>query len=1085
MVGRKAGLDQVGVATNLEGRPSPPLQERHSSVTTVPSASPSPPPPKKRKLTPLKRVEPQASASTTDPLHPSSALPEAKPFSGSPRAFSSQFTAGYVGDLIVEGWSTTSDMKGSPYLNNGDSVRIQRDDADARIPASSVSKSSVNGLSKGKGGQMKLAFASKPKSAPNKRFASNKENNIVRFLNSKKVVEVGRLPNNTASWLSKLMDLKIVSVSGTVIDCPKPLRTGNNVILRLKVYMLPVAFQSSLFMLGLDSSSSNPEKSSWHEEGKETLDEQILRERKVSLLKLFDAVNMKPTRSNRNRLGKQAVVPLCEGLGVAMSSGSKVQPRSSGKAKEVIGDEEDAEEVEVEGEELTDQQVANIYTKAQQSEKLLRMPEMQPSSSFTLTLRPYQKQALKWMYDLEMGKGDEETEANNSMHPLWEEYNFAPDQDEFGMIDLSQPEIPFYMNPNSGELSLEMPKMSRNCRGVGLGKSIMLASLLHTNRGPEPPTNAQKQTSKPKGKLKLDVAFRPKVESSTDEADAMEGPSSTLIVAPVSLLSQWQSELTRSGEGGESPLSILLWHGQSRAVLGAGVDVVITSYGTLASEHAKVQSSGRNASSPLFSTKWKRIVLDEAHYIKSRTSKTAKAVYGISRESRCHWALTGTPITNRLDDLFSLLHFLQFQPWSNFAYFNSFITKPFLDKDPRAIDVVQVILETVLLRREKTTRDASGNPIVQLPPKTIEIKHLELSEAEEKLYHTIYRAVKRDYDKLNASGQLTKNVTSMLARIMTLRRAACHPALVRDSKFPEDDDDIRIDTKDDDAYAHSVLQQLGNYDDEDEDARSCPICFETMEDDQVLVSDCKHTGCKACIVGHLRKLESEGKVGTCPICSGPAQETELLEVVRKHRNSIRATSADTDIVIHSSPSFTLRKNNFESSTKLDALVSALRALRGQDPCFRAVVFSQWTSFLDLISRALDRERFAWSRLDGTMSQPQRARAIEEFVKPGREARVFMISLKSGGVGLNLTTANFVFMMDCWWNEAVEDQAVDRVHRIGQDRPVMVTKFIIKHTVEERIIQIQKRKSAIASGALRGRAADSKEVVENFKIMFED
>jgi len=214
------------------------------------------------------------------------------------------------------------------------------------------------------------------------------------------------------------------------------------------------------------------------------------------------------------------------------------------------------------------------------------------------------------------------------------------------------------------------------------------------------------------------------------------------------------------------------------------------------------------------------------------------------------------------------------------------------------------------------------------------------------------------------------------------------------------------------------------------------------------------------------------------------QETELLEVVRTRQNPVRATSMDKDTA-SGSPSFTLRKNNFEGSTKLDALIASLRTLRDQDPCFRAVVFSQWTSFLDLISRALDRERFAWSRLDGTMSQPQRARAIEEFVKPGREARVFMISLKSGGVGLNLTAANFVFMMDCWWNEAIEDQAIDRVHRIGQDRPVTVTKFIMKHTVEERIIRIQKRKSAIASGALRSGEVDGKEVLENFRIMFED
>src|SRR5258707_15523020 len=119
------------------------------------------------------------------------------------------------------------------------------------------------------------------------------------------------------------------------------------------------------------------------------------------------------------------------------------------------------------------------------------------------------------------------------------------------------------------------------------------------------------------------------------------------------------------------------------------------------------------------------------------------------------------------------------------------------------------------------------------------------------------------------------------------------------------------------------------------------------------------------------------------------QETGLLEVVRMRKHPVRATSVDNDAT-SSSPSFTLRKNNFESSTKLDALIPSLRTLRDQDPCFKAVVFSQWTSFLDLISRPLDRERFAWSRLDGTMPQPHRARAIEEFIKPGREARVFII-----------------------------------------------------------------------------------------------
>lgn len=118
-----------------------------------------------------------------------------------------------------------------------------------------------------------------------------------------------------------------------------------------------------------------------------------------------------------------------------------------------------------------------------------------------------------------------------------------------------------------------------------------------------------------------------------------------------------------------------------------------------------------------------------------------------------------------------------------------------------------------------------------------------------------------------------------------------------------------------------------------------------------------------------------------------SQESELLEVVRKPQN-VRATSSD--VLPDSLASITLRKNDFQSSTKLDALLRSLRALRDQDPCFRAVVFSQWTSFLDLIAQALDREPFAWCRLDGSMTQPQRSRAIEEFIKPGRQPKVFIV-----------------------------------------------------------------------------------------------
>lgn len=144
------------------------------------------------------------------------------------------------------------------------------------------------------------------------------------------------------------MDLNMICLSGTVIDCPKPLRTGNNVILSLRVYFLPEAFRRS--------SLQEESQAVWWNEGSETMDEQMLRERKESLGYLFEAVSLRPTRSS-SVTQKSSPKPE-EG---AVAGGSK--GRGKAKIVEVIGDDEDAEEVEVEGEELDDQQVSLIYKK--------------------------------------------------------------------------------------------------------------------------------------------------------------------------------------------------------------------------------------------------------------------------------------------------------------------------------------------------------------------------------------------------------------------------------------------------------------------------------------------------------------------------------------------------------------------------------------------------------------------------------------------------------------------------------------------------------------------------------------------------
>jgi superfamily II DNA or RNA helicase len=150
----------------------------------------------------------------------------------------------------------------------------------------------------------------------------------------------------------------------------------------------------------------------------------------------------------------------------------------------------------------------------------------------------------------------------------------------------------------------------------------------------------------------------------------------------------------------------------------------------------------------------------------------------------------------------------------------------------------------------------------------------------------------------------------------------------------------------------------------------------------------------------------------------------------------------------------------ETSSKVELLVETLSEVVAEG--HRALVFSQWTGLLDLLEVALDRAGLARLRLDG--STTDRASLVEQF-QSGQGPSVFIISLKAGGTGLNLTAADHVFFLDPWWNPAVEQQAADRAHRIGQTRPVFVHRLVAKDTVEEKILVLQDKKRQLADVAL--------------------
>jgi superfamily II DNA or RNA helicase len=167
-----------------------------------------------------------------------------------------------------------------------------------------------------------------------------------------------------------------------------------------------------------------------------------------------------------------------------------------------------------------------------------------------------------------------------------------------------------------------------------------------------------------------------------------------------------------------------------------------------------------------------------------------------------------------------------------------------------------------------------------------------------------------------------------------------------------------------------------------------------------------------------------------------------------------------------------------SSAKLDLLLDELTEVL--DSGHRALVFSQFTTFLSIVRRSLDERKINYLYLDGKTQDRQ---AIVEQFQRADGPQLFLISLKAGGLGLNLTNADYIFLLDPWWNPAVEAQAIDRAHRIGRQRPVIAYRLIARDTVEEKILELQSRKRELAdsiisedNSVLRGLAVEDLELL---------
>lgn len=942
----------------------------------------------------------------------------------------------YIGAFGVGAWATRS---GTALVTHGESVQIERQKIQPRPPALKGNSSK----------SIAIPALLRPNSAAAKRVDV-----VVRFTNSRGE-EVGRLPKDIANWVSTLIDQKICRFEGICVFAPDRIRTNDTIFLQLRCSLLRTAFDSRSFTLTDNRTTSLFEE-------KETSEEKNLRLRQIALVKLFEEINLLPSKTSE-AAAKHKRQELLQAAEIADQNDKEaMKPKSA----ENVSSSPPSSEVAEEGKELEEDQLDALYKKAQSFD--FNSPEAEPANTFAMELRHYQKQALFWMMAKE--KNEKDGNKRESMHPLWEEYTWP-------LKDVDDKELPgrdqrhFYINPYSGDLSLDFPVQQQHCLGgvladeMGLGKTIEMLSLIHSHKS-NTTMGEQINGSKP-----ISVNNLPRL---TANPSVEWAPCTTLVVAPMSLLAQWQSEAENASKSGT--LKTMIYYGNEKTAnlqnlccnaVGAP-NVVITSYGVVLSEfnHVSLRHGDRGASGGLFSLKFFRVILDEAHHIKNRQSKTAKACYEIDAEHR--WVLTGTPIVNRLEDLFSLVRFLRVEPWSNFSFWKTFITVPFESKDfMRALDVVQTVLEPLVLRRTKEMKTPSGEALVPLPTKTIDIIDIELSKPERDVYEHIFTRAKRTFAANVEAGTVMKAYTSIFAQILRLRQSCCHPILVRNQTLVADEEDeadaagaasafsddmdLQVlierftastdDDKDANAFGVHALEQI-----RDEADNECPICSEEPMIEQT-VTGCWHSACKKCLLDYISHQSDKGDMPRCFNCREVINAHDIFEVI-KHEDEIEFETGRFKI--------SLQRTGSSSSAKIGALLNHLKSLKQSHPGTKSVVFSQFTSFLSLIETALNRASIPFLRLDGSMAQKARVAVLTEF-SSSKKGMVLLLSLRAGGVGLNLTMAKRVYMMDPWWSFAVEAQAIDRVHRMGQTDEVRVYRFIVKESVEERMLKIQDKK----------------------------
>ncbi|KAI4296663.1 hypothetical protein L6164_036604 [Bauhinia variegata] len=712
----------------------------------------------------------------------------------------------------------------------------------------------------------------------------------------------------------------------------------------------------------------------------------------------------------------------------------------------------------------------------------------------------------------------------------------------------------------------------------GLGKTVSTIALLLKERPSifRPHQNAQKSELETLN-LDADDDVLPQNGGTSASADTSNGSSNptksmdrakarpsagTLIVCPTSVLRQWAEELNTKVTS-KANLAVLVHHGSNRSKDPyelAKYDVVITTYSIITMEVPKQpvvdreddekgnseyhavpptsssrkrkcpsnsSKSGKKGSDsalldaiagPLAKVAWFRVVLDEAQSIKNHRTQVARACWGLRAKRR--WCLSGTPIQNAIDDLYSYFRFLRYDPYAVYQSFCSTIKIPISRNPSKGYKKLQAVLKTIMLRRTKGTL-LDGEPIISLPPKSVELRKVEFSPEERDFYSRLEADSRAQFQEYADAGTVKQNYVNILLMLLRLRQACDHPLLVRPYNSNTLWKSSEMAKKLPREKQISLLNSL------EDNLALCRICNDPPED--AVVASCGHVFCNQCICEHLNADSNQCPATNCKArlnLSSVFSKSTLSSSLSDQTSDNLPGRSDSEVVGFEPCSQSLPHDSSKIKAALEVLQSLCKPqghtsndismqstsgesgvcignsfmdspesqnLSGDGSCNasvtmvgeKAIVFSQWTRMLDLLEACLKNSSIQYRRLDGTMSVLARDKAVKDF-NTLPEVSVMIMSLKAASLGLNMVAACHVLLLDLWWNPTTEDQAIDRAHRIGQTRPVTVLRLTVKDTVEDRILALQQKKRKMVSSAFGEDGSGGRQsrlTVDDLKYLF--